>query len=448
MKNWKKASSVFMSSVLLVGLLAGCQSGSKEDQSADGGSGSKKVEITWWNYPSWDPIDGEVGKYEKQLIEAFNKKNPDIKVNLEMLSYEGGPEKVNVAIASKTMPDVIYDYPGRLLNYGKDGLLAPLNDMIDDNFKKDVPDSIWVQTKVGEDVMMYPVNTTPYLMAVNKTLFEKIGALDLLPLDRPDRTWSVAEYEKALEAVKEKAPEVFPSGFFAKNTGGDQGTRSYLSNMAGTRFLNDKMDKVTINSEGGVKALQWVVDGVKNKLVAPGTESLTSNDNLDLFMQGKLASTIIYSTVLKKIYSSKKTVDFEEALVSYPTPDGKSPELEPYLGGISIFNNGDPDKIAAAKKLVDFIANDPDWSKKNLIATGGFSVRNSVTGLYDDPEMKYAELMRKYSIDPPTSADGFVEMRTVWFPELQRALMGNATPKEALDSFAKNADAIFAKSKK
>ena len=68
-------------------------------------------------------------------------------------------------------------------------------------------------------------------MAVNKTLFEEIGELDLLPLDRPDRTWTVEEYEKALHAVKEKAPDIIPSGFYAKSVAGDQGTRGYITNL-------------------------------------------------------------------------------------------------------------------------------------------------------------------------------------------------------------------------
>lgn len=408
---------------------------------------AKDVEITWWNFPTWDPVDGEVGKYEKQIIAAFNEKYPNIKVNLEMISFEGGPEKINVAIASKTAPDLLYDAPGRILDYGKKGLLAPLNDMIDDNFKKDVSEAIWAQSMVGNDVVMYPVNTTPFMMAVNKTLFESIGALDLLPLDRPERTWTIAEYEKALQAVKDKAPGVFPSAFFAKSQAGDQGTRAYLANLAGTTFLNDTQDQIALDTDSGVAALQWVIDGVKKGLVAPGAESLAAADTMDLFLQGKVATYINYSTVVKKTNSSKKTSEFEEVFVAWPTPDGKNPRFEPYLGGMAVFNNGDADKVDAAKKLVDFIANDAEWGMKNLKATGGLSVRDSITGLYDDEENKYAESMRKYITTPPTIADGYIEMRTVWFPQLQRALMGQATAKEALDTFAQQANEIFAKAK-
>jgi multiple sugar transport system substrate-binding protein len=127
--------------------------------------------------------------------------------------------------------------------------------------------------------------------------------------------------------------------------------------------------------------------------------------------------------------------------------DGSKPKLEPYLGGLAVFNNNNADKIAAAKKLVDFIANDPEYGKKNVIQTGGLSARTSITGLYNDSEYKYAELARDFITDPPTIADGYAEIRTFWFPELQRALLGTATGKEALDTFAAKANEAIAKAK-
>jgi multiple sugar transport system substrate-binding protein len=408
---------------------------------------AKPVEITWWNFPNFQPLDGEVGKYEKQIIAAFNKKNPDIKVNLEMITFEGGPQKLNVAIASNTAPDVIYDAPGRIIDWGKKKLLAPLNDMVTKEVQADISPALWKQSMVGNDIYMYPINTAPFMMAVNKTVFEKIGALDLLPLSKPDRTWTVAEYEKALQAVKEKAPDVIPSGFYAKSTAGDQGTRAYIANLGVSRFLNEDYSKVAINTDNAAKALDWIVKASKDKLVVPGAASLAAADVNDMFLQGKLAFTINYSAVLKAQNVPNKKVKFDDILLPFPTLDGSKPKLEPYLGGMAIFNNNDKDKIAASKKLIDFIANDPEYGKKNLIQTGGLSARTSVTGLYDDSEYKYAELARSFITDPPTIADGYAEIRTFWFPELQNALIGGVSGKAALDNFATKANEAIAKAK-
>ncbi|MDR6551091.1 extracellular solute-binding protein [Paenibacillus qinlingensis] len=409
---------------------------------------AKPVEITWWNFPNFQPLDGEVGKYEKGIIAAFNKKHPEIKVNLEMITFEGGPQKLNVAIASNSAPDVIYDAPGRIIDWGKKKLLAPLNDIVTEDVKKDITPALWKQSMVGDQIYMYPINTAPFMMAVNKSVFEKIGALDLLPLSRPDRTWTVAEYEKALQAVKEKAPEIIPTGFFAKSTAGDQGTRAYIANLGVSRFLSEDNSKVAINTDNAAKALDWVVKATKDKLSVTGSASLAAADVNDLFLQGKLAFTLNYSAVLKAQNVPNKKVQFEDILLPFPTMDGSKPKLEPYLGGMAVFNNGNADKITASKKLIDFIANDPEYAKKNLIQTGGLSVRTSVTGLYNDPEYKYAEIAREFITDAPTIADGYAEIRTFWFPELQRALTGGATGKEALDAFAAKANEAIAKAKK
>ncbi|MBO9600797.1 MAG: carbohydrate ABC transporter substrate-binding protein, partial [Cohnella sp.] len=291
------------------------------------------------------------------------------------------------------------------------------------------------------------INTVPFTMAVNKTIFEKIGKLDLLPLDRPGRTWSTAEYETALNAVKELAPDVIPSGFFAKSQAGDQGTRAYIANLGKTAFIKDDLSEITINSEEAGKALDWIVQAAKNKLVVDGSAALAANDVNDLFLQGKLATTLNYSAVLYAQNATLKKAEFEEAMVSFPTPDGSAPVLEPYLGGMAVFNNDNPDKIAAAKKFVDFIANDSEWGVKNLKQTGGLSVRNSITGLYEGAEYKFSEEARAFIGTPPITADGYAELRTYWFPALQKALLGAATGKQALDEFAKQANDAIAKAK-
>lgn len=454
----KKRITGFISVLLMVSMIAACSpnqegrtstasNGEQEKTSEKPADTNEPVEITWWNFPTYQALDGEVGKYEKQLIEAFNQKHPEIKVNLEMITFDGGPEKLNVAIATNSAPDVIYDAPGRIIDWAKKDLLAPLDDMVTEEIKNDIAPAFWKQSMVDETTYMYPINTAPFMMAVNKTVFEEIGALDLLPLDKPDRTWTFEEYKKALEAVKEKAPDVIPSGFYAKSQAGDQGTRGYLTNLGISRFLNEEGSAVAINTKEAGAALDWLVQAEKDGLVVSGSASLAAADVNDLFLQGKLAFSINYSAVLRAQNAPLKQAEFEDVLLPYPTLDGSEPKLEPYLGGMAIFNNDNEAKIAASKRFIDFIANDPEWGKKSLIQTGGLSVRNSITGLYDDSEYEYSELARKFVTDPPTIADGYAEVRTFWFPELQRALLGAASGEEALNTFATKANDAITKAK-
>ena len=68
----------------------------------------------------------------------YEKANPDIKVKLETIDFKSGPEKITTAIEAGTAPDVLFDAPGRIINYGKNGKLAELNDLFTDEFVKDV----------------------------------------------------------------------------------------------------------------------------------------------------------------------------------------------------------------------------------------------------------------------------------------------------------------------
>ncbi|MCC9722081.1 extracellular solute-binding protein, partial [Streptococcus agalactiae] len=87
-----------------------------------------KVEITWWAFPTFtqEKAKDGVGTYEKKVIKAFEKKNPNIKVKLETIDFTSGPEKITTAIEAGTAPDVLFDAPGRIIQYGKNGKLADL----------------------------------------------------------------------------------------------------------------------------------------------------------------------------------------------------------------------------------------------------------------------------------------------------------------------------------
>ncbi|MGL5244115.1 MAG: ABC transporter substrate-binding protein, partial [Sarcina sp.] len=139
-KKIKFLCTMGLIATLVTGSLVGC--GSKD--SSGGGSTSsenEKVEITWWNFPNFEVVDGKVGKYEEQIVEAFEAKNPNIDVKVEMLSFNGGGEKINAAIASKSAPDILYDAPGRIMDYARQGVLVEVDDMIE-KLNGDVSDEL------------------------------------------------------------------------------------------------------------------------------------------------------------------------------------------------------------------------------------------------------------------------------------------------------------------
>ncbi len=438
MKKVKLFTTMLLAATLSLSIFSGCSNGNSNNEDKGGDSSEKNVEITWWAFPNFETKDDVVGKYEEELADAFMAKNPNIKVKVEMLSFNGGGEKINAAIASNSAPDVLYDAPGRIIDYARQGVLAPVDDMIKE-LNGDVSDSILQGCKLEDTYYMYPFNTTNFMMSANKDMFEEAGILDVLPLDKEDRQWTVEEFETALKAIKKAKPDVIPLTFFSKSTAGDQGTRAFVANLYGGSVMNEDQTSYTFDSPEAVKAMEWVKKAIDEGLIGQGTEALASSDAIDLYLQQKAAITILYSTGLVKSNQSKKSVQFTDALLPIPAPEGEL-RLESLIGGLCVFDNEDEDKIAASKKFIDFLSNDPDWQEKNLKATGTFSVRDSVKEIYEDEEMKFAEKMGNYTAKYYNTVNGFAEMRTHWFPALQEITLGQKSPQDALKDFNSKAN--------
>ena len=175
--KFRKLACTVLAGAAILGLAACGNSGGSKD-AANSSSDSGKTEITWWAFPVFtqEKTGDGVGTYEKSIIEAFEKANPDVKVKLETIDFKSGPEKITTAIEAGTAPDVLFDAPGRIIQYGKNGKLAELNDLFTDEFVKDVNNENIVQaSKAGDKAYMYPISSAPFYMAMNKKMLEDAG---------------------------------------------------------------------------------------------------------------------------------------------------------------------------------------------------------------------------------------------------------------------------------
>ena len=410
-------------------VLTGCVGGKKEEKQADP---NKKVEITYWDFPQFTK-DKEFKKtedFDAALIKAFEAKNPNIKVNYQKIEFTDGPAKIETAIQSKTAPDVIYDAPGRVIAWAAKDLLVPL-DEVD---KSKLNDAAVKASSYKDKLYLYPQGVAPFLMGVNKDLTDKLGVTDLLPLNKQDRSWNVEEYEKFLKAVKQKDSSITPALFYTKSQAGDQGPRAFVSNLYNSWITDDAISKYTINDANGVKGLEWVKKAYDEGLLGQGV-ALEAKDALEAFKSGRAATTILFSPGIAASHAS----GFNYKFLPFPNNGGKA-KYEYLVAGPAIFDNGDKDKAAAAKKFVDFMVNDKDWGKRTLLASGNFSAKKGETGLYDSEELKFAEGLTGQYAPYYNTIPGFAKMRPLWFNMVQGVLNGKTTPKEGLDKFVEDAN--------
>ncbi|MEG1688060.1 MAG: extracellular solute-binding protein, partial [Angelakisella sp.] len=207
----KKALALVLSLAMAAGMLASCgkkpastPASTPASAPASVAAPAKDVEITWWAFPVFAQVDGTVGKYEQSIADAFMAKNPNIKVKVEMIDFTSGPEKIATAIQGGTAPDVLFDAPGRIVDYGKSGALAPLDDLFTEDFKKDVNNAnIVAACSDGKNYYMYPLSVGPFVMAYNKTILEKEGLMDMVNTEG-DRAWTTEQFTKLNEALAKK----------------------------------------------------------------------------------------------------------------------------------------------------------------------------------------------------------------------------------------------------
>lgn len=423
MKRFVKYALVLIASALV---LVGC--GSK-----GGGGGSDTVTIDYWNFPNFvnDSEFTTSEDYDEALIKAFEDKNPGIKVKYQKLDFTDGPAKIETAIQSETNPDVIYDAPGRIIDWASKGYLVPFDEV--DTSKLQAP-GVSASSYDGK-LYLYPQGLAPFLMAVNTKVTDALGVTDLLPLDSADRNWTVDEFETFLRAVKDAEGDIIPTVLFTKSAAGDQGPRAFVSNLYGSWITNDAVTEYTINNAEGVKALEWIAEATKEGLLGSGI-SLEAADSTEYFRSGKSALTILASPGLLTGWAGD---DIDAKFVPYPN-DTKSPQYEYLVAGPAVFDNKDEAKAEAAKKFVDFMINDEEWGQRTLLASGNFSAKNGETGLYDNEEFKFAETLTPQFGAYYNTIPGYAKMRPTWFPMLQSVMGGEVDPKTAVDEFVENAN--------
>ena len=423
--------------------LAACGNSGGSNKSADSGNSSGKTEITWWAFPVFtqEKANDGVGTYEKEIIKAFEKANPDIKVKLETIDFKSGPEKITTAIEAGTAPDVLFDAPGRIIQYGKNGKLAELNDLFTNDFVKDVNNNQIIQaSKAGDKAYMYPISSAPFYMALNKKMLKEAGVLDLVK-----EGWTTADFEKVLKALKAKG--YTPGSLFSNGQGGDQGTRAFISNLYGASVTDDKVTKYTTDSPNFVKGLNKAVSWIKDGLMTNGSQ-FDGGADIQNFANGQTSYTVLWAPAQKGIQAKLlKASGVEVVEVPFPSDNGK-PALEYLVNGFGIFNNKDKKKVEAAKKFVKFIADDKKWGPKNVVRTGAFPVRSSFGKLYNDKRMETISTWTKYYSPYYNTIDGFAEMRTLWFPMLQSVSNGDEKVESALKTFTEKANETIKKAQK
>ncbi len=441
--------------ILLFTLILSCGGGAKKDEAAKGntGAGGKEVTIDIWLTPQWKGVysskeeGADYDSFLKKAAEEFKKENPNVNVNVQVIPGDQRADKLSVAIQTKSLPDAFFEASFAMTQYAHMGVLLPIDDIIDEESRKDIPQTIWDNVMIGGKTYFYPFMNNPGTLAYNADLFKKAGLEKYIKGEHEIATWTLAEYEIILKTLKEKLPaDIAPMGLFAKNNQADTWNLSWIR-MFGTPYFGQD-GKLVANDEAGVKALTKLDEWRKAGYTNTGAESLSSNDVLALFQNQKIAINFVSSNLfmtMKGDMESGKGTKFDVRLANIPGEKG--PLTFTYVVGGMVFNTGNKEKMEAAKKFVKFFNENKELIKasKNSIPVRD-SVSKEATG--ELPYLPAYQANAQYIFNFSNNTPGYAELRTILFPELQAVFTGAKTPKQALDSYVDSGNKIIEREQK
>src|SRR3954468_18070580 len=115
------ATAVAAVSVMAAGALTACSS-----SGGGGGNGTTTLKVVAADYGTGPANTSQ--KYWQGIADAFHKANPDIKVNVKVVSWNDIDNQVKTAVQNKKYPDIIEG--NYYANYAEEGLLYKADDVL------------------------------------------------------------------------------------------------------------------------------------------------------------------------------------------------------------------------------------------------------------------------------------------------------------------------------
>jgi trehalose/maltose transport system substrate-binding protein len=219
-----------------------------------------------------------------------------------------------------------------------------------------------------------------------------------------------------------------------------------LAFAAGGKVLSDDGKKSAINSPQNLKALQFMVDGIKNGSAPKAVTTYMEEESRRAWESGKYAfmRNWSYAYALGNAKGSKVKGKFKVA----PFPDFEGGTKAAILGGHNVVISAYSKNPKGAVQLIDFITSE----QIEALDAAKFSITPVLSATYDDPEVKKAmpfaaELkqgVEQAHARPVTPV--YPQVSQAIYKNVNAALSGQSSPQDALkkaDSQINSALATF-----
>lgn len=443
----KKLIAMLLVVLMVIGMFAGCgDSGSSGGTFVDPNTGETKeiITIDWWAFES-DVNSTKMEAWADRLNETY----PWIKIQWTWLPAETGPEKMTVAFATETYPDIITDTYSRLAPAVDNNLTISLEPAI-----ANIPGLILPAEGImnGEHHYIGQTSPTGYSISCNMELARELGIEEYLPED--GMSWGYEDLLKCLRAAKDAG--YLGIDLFAGSTSSDMWYYSFFL-AAGAELIDVENQKAVMNVGKNKEKCLEVLDLLKTiydeGLCQTGAATTIDQEAQAIWFTGRMlfchgAWTNVANWVQQINAGSSLVEDFQ--MFSVPSPaGGEWPQSGAFSStGLIAFDTDNGKKLEAIHTAIAFYFNE----EGGLMAD--YRTANPTTPAvlaYDQPLVNEAsDVFRINQLERgnPQAEKGLIrndwgpayawyeDFRYGFYPQLQNFYLGSITGEELLDNWA------------
>lgn len=285
----------------------------------------------------------------KKMVEVFEEKNPDIKVDVQLTGYDDYFTKLATTVGGGNAPDVFEMNMENFLAYMLRGACADLTGLVDP-----ASYSEGTLSAVSSDGKLYavPMSFSTCVLFYNKALFDQAG------LEYPDDTWTWTEAQAAAEKIRALGDDIW--GYY-QPVSYNEFYKSVKGN--GGSLLNEDYTAFTVNTPENVAVLEAMLARVRGEdRVMPNAEDMAGRGDWDLFSEGKLGMLV---TGIWGFQTFTDQCDFDWDITVEPGFKDKSTFFFANVNCVSTEST----KQEAAARFVDAMGSDPDIVQLRLDAS-------------------------------------------------------------------------------
>lgn len=373
----------------------------------------------------------------EKIVSSFMKENPDVKVEFFTAPWTEVFTKFSTTFGTSAGPDLLAMHVSDIPQFASRGMLMRVEEIAKQHnlLPEDFPAIVWQGQFYEGKQYGIPLDYHPLAVYKNTKMLQSAGV-------DPDVTFDNKEvFLGVLQKLTQPDRQQYALAIGINHPHTMRYWYGWLFQQEGGAFLNEEQNRAVFNSDQGIAALQFIYDLLYTYKVAPPHES----DIDKAFLTGRVAMVIEGPWWIPGV---REQEGLEVALAPFPKVFDK-PAVWAGSHTLTLPKQANQQRISAAIRLLSYIVNHSvEWGNAGQIPA---SLRVIQSEDYKQlPDYKHfkvfidqAEYIHFEPLVIQNASFGSDNQMSPVLNAIFAVLLGEKSPKEALDQAAEEVNALF-----